>query len=155
MGFVRLHNRINTPSHTPAHPRLLQHIPAYHTTDLYIAENACCNDYADTWSLKLVQILLKCQCPNRGTSEYGGEDTLQLYTTVAWARLPITGIHPQVAAKSKTQWLQATLHNRRWMDHCELCYGRIEAITISQPVNVEEAYSHIASRYHSVQWLVG
>jgi len=37
------------------------------------------------------------------------------------------------------------------MDHCEVCHGSIEAISLLDPVDVEEEYSHIASRYHGVQ----
>jgi len=50
--------------------------------------------------------------------------------------------------------LPATLHITRWMDDCHLCLGSIEAIPILDPVDVEEAHSHIASRYHSGQWHV-
>ena len=58
-------------------------------TDLHIAENACCIDYADTWSSKRVHLLSKSQSPHRSTSNYGCEDTLELYTRVARVRLPI------------------------------------------------------------------
>jgi hypothetical protein len=37
------------------------------------------------------------------------------------------------------------------MDDCQVCHGSVEAISILNPLDVEEAYSHIASRYHSVQ----
>jgi len=37
------------------------------------------------------------------------------------------------------------------VDHCEVCHGSIEAISILDPVDVKEAYSHTTSRYHSVQ----
>jgi len=57
--------------------------------DLHIAENACCIDYADTWSSKRVHWLSKSQSPDRSTSHYGCEDTLELDTGVARARLPI------------------------------------------------------------------
>jgi len=122
--------------------------------DLHIAENACCIEYTDTWSSKWVHWLPKTQSPHRGTSDYGCEDRLQFYTGVARARLLITGIHMRVAPKSKIQWLQATFHNSRCMDHCEVCYGSIEAISILDPVDVDEAFSLIASRYHSAQWQV-
>jgi len=62
-------------------------------TDLHIAENDRCIDYADTWSLKLVHWLSKSQSPHYGTSHYEWEDTLELYTGVTQAGLPITGIH--------------------------------------------------------------
>ena len=37
------------------------------------------------------------------------------------------------------------------MDHCEVCHRSNEAISILDPVDVEEAYSHIALRDHSIQ----
>ena len=37
------------------------------------------------------------------------------------------------------------------MDHCEVCHGSNGAISTLDPVDVEEAYSHIASRHHSMQ----
>jgi len=37
------------------------------------------------------------------------------------------------------------------MDHCKVCDGSVEAISILDPVDVEEAYSHIASHHHSIQ----
>jgi hypothetical protein len=40
------------------------------------------------------------------------------------------------------------------MDDCQVCHGSIEAILILDPLDVEEAYSHIASCYYSVQWHV-
>jgi len=52
-------------------------------TDLHRAENACCIDYADTWSSKLVHSLSKCQSPHRSMTNYGCEDMLQLDTGVA------------------------------------------------------------------------
>ena len=121
---------------------------------LHKAENARCIEYTDIWLSKRVHWLLQSQSPNRGISNYGCEDTLQLYTVVAWASLPNTGIHTGVALKSETQWLPATFHNSRWMDHCEICRRSMDATSILDPVDVEEAYSHIASRYHSVQWYV-
>jgi len=48
--------------------------------------------------------------------------------------------------------LPATLHNTSWIDDCQVCHGSIEGIPILDPVDVEVAYSHIASRYHSIQW---
>jgi len=58
-------------------------------TDLHIAEIACCIDYADTWMSKRVYSLSKSQSPDRSTAHYGCEDTLELDTGVARARLPI------------------------------------------------------------------
>jgi len=65
--------------------------------DLHIAENACCIAYADTWSSKRVHWLPKSQSPDRSTSNYGCEDTLEIDTGVARAHLPIVWIHPGVA----------------------------------------------------------
>jgi len=70
-------------------------------TDLHMAENACCIDYAETWSSKQVYWLSKSQSPHCGTSDYRCEDTLELYTGVTRAGLLITGIHTWVATKSK------------------------------------------------------
>jgi hypothetical protein len=70
-------------------------------TDLHIAENACCIDYADTWSSKQVYLLWKSQSPHCGTSDYGCEDTLELDTGGTQACLPITGIHTWGTSKSK------------------------------------------------------
>jgi len=123
-------------------------------TDLHIAENAWCIDYAHIRSSKLVNWLSKSQSPYCRTTDYGFEDTLELYTGVTWAGLPITGIHPWVASKPKIHLILATVHNSRWMDDCEVCHWSIEAIPILDPVNVQEVYSHIASWYHSVQWHV-
>jgi len=60
----------------------------------------------------------------------------------------------QPGSKAQIQQLPATLHNLGWMDHCEVCHGSVEAIPILDPVDVEEAYSYIASCYHSVKWYV-
>jgi len=115
-------------------------------TNLHIAENACCPNYADTWSPKRVHSLSNSQSPHCSTSDYGCEDKLELYTGVARVRLPITGIHTGVASKPKIRWIPATIHNSGWMDNCPVCHGSIEAISILDPLDVIEAYSHIASR---------
>jgi len=121
---------------------------------LHIAENACCIEYADTWSSKRVYWLSKGQFLHHGTDDYGCEDRVELNTGVARAPQLITGIHTWVAPKSKIPWLPATFHNSRWVDQCEVCHGCVEGISIFDPEDVKEAYSHIASRYHSVQWHV-
>jgi len=122
--------------------------------DIHIAENACCINYANTWSPKRVHWLSKSQSPHCSTSDYGCEDTLELYTGVSRACLPFTGIHTRVASKRKIQWIPAAIHNSGWMDDSQVCHGSIEAISVLDPLDVEEAYSHIASRYHSIQWHV-
>jgi len=96
----------------------------------------------------------KAKVHNCSTSDYGCEDTLELYTGVAWARLSFTGIHTRVASKPKIQRIPAAIHNSGWMDDSPGCHTSIEAILVLDPLNVEEAYSHIASRYHSIQWHV-
>jgi len=123
-------------------------------TDLYIAENACCIDYTNTWSSKRVHWPSKSQSPHHGISVYGCEDMFELDPGAASARISITWIHTRVAENPKIQRLPATVHNSRWMDHCEVCHGSVEAIPILDPVDCEEPYSHIASCYHSVQWYV-
>jgi len=59
-------------------------------TDIQIAENTGCSDYADTWSAKQVHRLTESQCPDRSTTYYGCDDTLEIDTRVSRARLPIT-----------------------------------------------------------------
>jgi len=119
--------------------------------DLHIAENDCCIDYADTWLSKWVHWLSKSQSSHCCTTDYGCEDMVEINTGVARARLPITEIHTRVAPESKIHWLPATFHNSSWVYHCEVGHGSIEAILILHPVDLKEAYSDIASRYHSVQ----
>jgi len=122
--------------------------------DLHKAENSCCINYANTWSPKRVHWLSKSESPHCSTSDYGCEDTLELYSGVAWECLPLTGILPWVASEPKIRWISATIHNSGWMDDCQVCHGSIRAISILDPLDVEEAYSHIASCYYSVQWHV-
>ena len=66
-------------------------------TDLHIAENGCCSDYANTWSSKWVESVSNGQCPHHGTSDYGCEDQLALDLGVARGRFPIMWIHTRVA----------------------------------------------------------
>jgi len=131
------------------------HISSYfesHEIDLHIAENDCSINYADTWSSKRVHWLSKSQTSHHGNTNAGYEGTVELNTWVARACLPITGIHTHVAPKSKIDSIPATFHNSRWVDHCEVRHGNIETISIMHPVDVKEAYSHLATCYHSVQW---
>jgi len=121
-------------------------------TDLHIAENACCIDYAETWLSEWVHWQSTSHGPHCGTSDYECEETLELYTGVTRAGLPITGSHKWVASKLNVHRILPTVHNRRWMDHCEVCHGSVKANPILDPVDVEEAHSHIASCYHSLQW---
>jgi len=123
-------------------------------TDLQKAKNAYCIDYAGTWSSKRVHRLSTRQSPHCSTSDYGWEDKFELYTGDTRACLPIVGIHTWMASQSKMHQIPATVHNSRWMDDCEVCHWSIEAIQILDPLDVEEAYSHIASCHHSVQWHV-
>jgi len=119
--------------------------------DLHIAENGCCINYADTWSPQRVRWLSKSQSPHCSTSDYGCEDMLELYSAVPRACLPLTGIHPRVALKPKIHLIPATIYNSGWMHNCQVCHGSIEAISILDPLDLEEAYSDISSRYYCVQ----
>jgi len=123
-------------------------------TDLQIAENACCIDYTDTWSSKRVHWRSKSQRPHRSTSCYGCDDMLEHDTGVQFASIPNTGLHTQVVPIFRIHWLPATVHNTGWMDHCEIWHEGMEAIPILNPDDVYVAYSHNASRYHSLQWHV-
>ena len=53
-------------------------------------------------------------------------------------------IHLPASPDSKIQWLLATLYNAGWMDHCQVHHEGFESIPILDPVDVEEAYGHIA-----------
>jgi len=66
-------------------------------TDLHNAENACCINYANTWSSTRVYSLSKSHGPDCRTTYYGCEATLELATGVARRHLPITWIHTRVA----------------------------------------------------------
>jgi len=123
-------------------------------TDLHIAENACCIDYADTWLLQQVHWLSKSQSPHRSTTNYGCEDKLELDTGVAQARLPIILIHMGVAWEPKIQRLPTTLHNTAWVDHCQVCHGRFTAIPVLDSVVFKTAYRYSASHHHCPQWHV-
>jgi hypothetical protein len=68
-------------------------------TELHIAGTACCIDYAESWSSKHIHWLSKSQSPDCSTTHYGYEDTLELDSGVARARLPIAWIQPGVAQK--------------------------------------------------------
>ena len=68
--------------------------------------------------------------------------------------LPFTRIYTRLPPKSKIYWIPARFHNSRWMDDYEVCHGSIDAISILDPLGVEQAYSHIPSRHHSIQWHV-
>ena len=66
-------------------------------TDLPIAVNACCIEYANTRSSKQAHWLSNSQSTNHSTTYYGCEHTVEFDTGVACACLPITRIHPRVA----------------------------------------------------------
>ena len=119
-------------------------------TDLFIAENACGIDYTNTWMLKWVHWLSKRRSLHCSTSNCGFEDMLDLNTGIAQVHLLFTGIHMLVGPKSTGYSLPAPFHNLRWMDNCEVCDGSIETISILDPVDVKEAYSHVASCQHSI-----
>jgi hypothetical protein len=66
-------------------------------TDLHIAENACCIDYANTWTSKRVYWLPKSQCPDHSSTHDGCQEPLELDTGVAQERLRIVWIQMRVA----------------------------------------------------------
>jgi len=113
-------------------------------TDLHIAENACCIDYADTWLSKWVHSLWKRLTMNWSPMKYGCEDTVQLDTAVAKVSVPITRVHRWVAHESNNQRLPVTLHNTGRMDHCQVCHGRFTAILVLDSVDVQKAYHYSA-----------
>ena len=123
-------------------------------SDYQIAENACCIEYADTWSSKWVHWLTKGQSTDRGTTNYGCEHMVEFDNGDAWAGLPITRIHPRVAHESNIQWLPATLHSTRWIDHGQVCHGSVKAIPVLGALDVEKVYSYSASHHHWLQWHV-
>jgi hypothetical protein len=88
------------------------------------------------------------------TIYYWCDDLLKLNTRVAWVSLPLMRIRMGEALKSKIQRFPATLHNTGWMHHWPVRHGCFEAIAIFDPVDVDEANSHIASPYHSLDWHV-
>jgi len=120
-------------------------------TDLHIAENASCIDYADTWSSKQVHWLSKIQSPDCSTTHYECEYMLALNTGVARARLPITWMYTWVAQEPKIQRLLASLYNTGWVDHCQVCHGCFMVILVLDTVDVETAYRYSASHYHCLQ----
>jgi len=86
-------------------------------TDHHIAANASCVDYVDSGLSKRVHWLSKSQHMNFSPTYYGHENTVEFYSGVAWASLPITRIHPWAAEEAKVLWLLVTVHNRGWMDN--------------------------------------
>jgi len=105
-------------------------------TTLHIEANDCCMDYADTWLSKRVHWLSKIHRPHRSTTYYGCEDSLEFDTGVAWASLPVTGIHLPVAPESNIQWIPATFHTMGWIYQCQVHHGSFEAIPILDVVDV-------------------
>jgi len=97
---------------------LIWRIFARYENDLGIPWNACGTAYADTWSSKRLHLQSKSYSTKCHTTYYGCENTVEFNTSVAWARLPIMGIHPWVAEESKLPQIPATLHNTRSMEHC-------------------------------------
>jgi len=63
-------------------------------------------------------------------------------------------IHLQGSQKSKMLWLPASLYNIGRMDNRHVRHKCFEAIPILDPVDVDEAYGHVASLYLSLQWHV-
>jgi hypothetical protein len=123
-------------------------------TDLHIAEHDYFIDYADTWSSKGVHRLSKGPCTNCSSSNSGCGNMVKFNPGVAWVRLPIMRIHPQVAWESNTQRWPATLHKKHSVNHCRVCHEPCIAIPVLDPIGVEMVYCHFASCYHCLQWHV-
>jgi len=123
-------------------------------TDLHIAENTCCIDYADTLVSKRVHWLSNSHSTNCSPTNYGSDNSLEFDTGVAWASLPLARIHPRVAYESLIQRLPATLHNRQWMDHHQVCHRRFTGIQVPGPLDVATSYCDSASLLHSLRWHV-
>jgi len=69
--------------------------------DLHKVENDWCINHANTLLPKRVYWLSERQSLHCSTSDYGSEDSLELYAGVAQAHLPLTGIHPPVASETQ------------------------------------------------------
>jgi len=123
-------------------------------TNLDTAKNDYSIDYPDTGMSKQVHWRWKSQSTHCNTSYDGCEESLEFNTEVAWASLPNTRIHLQVASESKIQWLPATHHNTGWMHHHQVRHGRFETIQILDPVGVQEASGYLVTAYHCLQWHV-
>jgi hypothetical protein len=109
-------------------------------TERFIAENASCNNYADTCLSIRVPSLSNSKSSDSSTTHSGCEDNLELDTGVARAPLTITCIHTQVASTPKTQRLPATLHNTGWVDNCQVYHTSLTAIPVLDPIDVERAH---------------
>jgi len=123
-------------------------------TNIHKAENACVIDYADSWSSKRVNWLLKSQSTNCSTTCYGCENTVELDSGVASASQPISRIHPRVASTFKIQHIAATAHNTGWIAHGQVHHECFEAIPVLDPVDVKKVYGCYTSYHHYLQWHV-
>jgi hypothetical protein len=123
-------------------------------TDIGIAANAGCLDYADTWPSKHDHWLSQRESTNRSTANYLCEETVEFDTAFASVGIPITRIHPWVTQGSMRQWLPATLHNTGWMEYHQECHGSDKANPILDFLDGGTANSYSASSYRCVQWHV-
>jgi hypothetical protein len=80
-------------------------------TDLYIAENARCIEFTDTWSSKEVHWLSENRSKNFRRSNYCRQVMAEFDTGVVWTRVRFPRKHPRVAQESKIQRLLAIIHN--------------------------------------------
>jgi hypothetical protein len=111
-------------------------------------------NHADTRRLKWVHRLSKSEGRYCSTINFECEDMLQLNTIVAWVNRPIARIHPRVAQESNVYWDPDTQHITGWLGYCQECHGRLKAVPILVPVDVEKAYHYIASPYNTTWWNV-
>jgi hypothetical protein len=90
------------------------------------------------WHL-VVQMSLftdKCPCPHCITTNFGCQHMVECNTNVAWASLLITTIPQPLPLESTIQWLLATRHNTRWVDHCHIRHGSFKVMLILNPVDI-------------------
>jgi len=123
-------------------------------TDRHIVENAWFIEYPHNWLSKGFHWLLPSQSTNHCTTNFGCENTVGFDSGVASASLQITRNYPQVAQRSKLQWIPATLHNTGWMHHQQVIHIGFKAILILDSVVVKKTYGYSALHHHGLQWHV-
>jgi len=131
-------------------------------TKLHTALNACCSEYVDTRSSKVVDWPPENESPHRCTIDYWSEVTVQRETAVASVNLPIINIYSWVPPETNTQWWPATIHNPSWMDHdlvimedsmpfcyCTLWMFEWHTVTLYHDITV---YNEMFNRMDGVMW---
>jgi len=120
-------------------------------TDQWIVENACCIEFADTWSSKRVCWMSTSQCNCCGTTYYRFPDWVEIISGDASLGLPMTRIHLLVAAESTIQWLPACEVNTGWIEYRHVGHGRVIANLVLDDMDVKKAYGDSELWYHCIQ----